>query len=310
MNKRVISFILLAVMIVTLNLPPAHAKISFTDVDEKKYGWALEAINFMTDNGILTGYPDGSFKPQNPVSKAEFTVMVSRLFDKYRPNTLPEPRNSKFSDFYFEATNIKGYADISPQHWAYKEIMGIYDSRFTIFEFNSNSDGEWLFEPDHFLSRLETARLLSICFDEMFDPNIEDGKLLNILSEIKDINVVVIESGDDMKTYWNEWEKIHDNDLSVYDHVTDYLLLFKMGWIQEDRQLHSGDFPDYEVAKTIANFHMQGIITSGDDKRFRPNDTLSRAEIVTILYRIYNSMLLNDTLSTYSTILKNPVKRY
>jgi hypothetical protein len=52
----------------------------------------MDAVRFMTSQGKISGYPDETFKPQKPVTKAELSAMIYKLFDKYRPNTLPEPR--------------------------------------------------------------------------------------------------------------------------------------------------------------------------------------------------------------------------
>jgi hypothetical protein len=49
----------------------------FPDVLPGKYGYT--AITSLAAAGIITGYPDGTFKPQNPVSRAEFTTLLGRL---------------------------------------------------------------------------------------------------------------------------------------------------------------------------------------------------------------------------------------
>jgi len=46
----------------------------FSDVNDGH--WAYEPIKRMTERNILNGYPDGSFKPQQPVSRSEFSAML------------------------------------------------------------------------------------------------------------------------------------------------------------------------------------------------------------------------------------------
>lgn len=47
---------------------------SFTDIDDKH--WAYEAVMLLSKRGIISGYNDGSFAPENNVTRAEFIKMV------------------------------------------------------------------------------------------------------------------------------------------------------------------------------------------------------------------------------------------
>jgi len=52
---------------------------SFSDVtQETDY---LDSINWMTENGIVQGYPDGSFKPNDCVNRAEFLKMLFKTLE-------------------------------------------------------------------------------------------------------------------------------------------------------------------------------------------------------------------------------------
>lgn len=50
--------------------------ISFTDVEEEF--WAHDFIIGLATKGVVNGYPDGSFKPQNNVTRADFLIMLLR----------------------------------------------------------------------------------------------------------------------------------------------------------------------------------------------------------------------------------------
>ena len=52
---------------------------SFSDV--KRGAWYDTEVATMANMGIIGGYPDGTFKPDAPITRAEFTAMASR-FDK------------------------------------------------------------------------------------------------------------------------------------------------------------------------------------------------------------------------------------
>lgn len=47
--------------------------------DLKPEHWAFESINYCADKKYLLGYPDNSFRPDAPMTRAEFCVTVKRL---------------------------------------------------------------------------------------------------------------------------------------------------------------------------------------------------------------------------------------
>lgn len=49
---------------------------SFHDVSETH--WAYDEIHAMRENHLLGGYRDGSFRPGNPITRAEFSVVMAR----------------------------------------------------------------------------------------------------------------------------------------------------------------------------------------------------------------------------------------
>lgn len=53
----------------------------FTDTNGH---WAEETIEKMRELGIVGGYPDGTFQPGNPITRAEATVMMYRLYEKLK----------------------------------------------------------------------------------------------------------------------------------------------------------------------------------------------------------------------------------
>lgn len=109
----VIVFLLAVPMSVSVNgVTPSSG---FADVDQSF--WAYTAIDNLAQMGIINGYPDGTFKPENPVTRAEFAKMVGIAF------RLPAPGVSGgFTDItghwasgYIDAASergfIKGYPD-------------------------------------------------------------------------------------------------------------------------------------------------------------------------------------------------------
>lgn len=54
--------------------------------------WAGSQINAWVDNGLAQGYPDGTFKPDNTISRAEFISLTNHAF------AFTAAANSNFSD--------------------------------------------------------------------------------------------------------------------------------------------------------------------------------------------------------------------
>ena len=50
----------------------------FKDQDQIP-AWAVEAVEAVTEKGLMVGDPDGSFRPNDPVTRAELAVILDRL---------------------------------------------------------------------------------------------------------------------------------------------------------------------------------------------------------------------------------------
>ncbi len=80
----------------------------FTDLEG--HGWSNRAISTLYNAGILKGYPDGTFRPSDPISRAEFATIAAK-FDK-----LELQNTTKFTDIsghwaemYITSSEIKGW---------------------------------------------------------------------------------------------------------------------------------------------------------------------------------------------------------
>ncbi len=71
------------------------------------------AILRASSNGIIKGYPDGSFKPDGKVTRAETVTMFNKLSNRYLT----------LDDLKKNASKIKKFSDVQKSHWAYLQIM-------------------------------------------------------------------------------------------------------------------------------------------------------------------------------------------
>jgi hypothetical protein len=51
----------------------------FTDVTPISSPWSYDAIRALSDGGVLNGYPDGSYQPDAPLTRAEMTVLLAKI---------------------------------------------------------------------------------------------------------------------------------------------------------------------------------------------------------------------------------------
>lgn len=72
--KKILLIVCITVFILTVVYGSNN---EFSDV--KKGDWYYDTVKCMTEKGILSGYDDGSFKPDVPITSAEFTAIVCRI---------------------------------------------------------------------------------------------------------------------------------------------------------------------------------------------------------------------------------------
>lgn len=73
MMKKIICLMGIMVILCSFLFSFAYAK-EFSDVAETH--WAHEYINELSDNGVINGYKDGTFKPSGTITNAEFLKLV------------------------------------------------------------------------------------------------------------------------------------------------------------------------------------------------------------------------------------------
>lgn len=61
------------------NLKKTEVKETTLYKDVPTNHWAYEGIKYATEKGYMTGYPDKTFKPEQPVSRAELATILKRI---------------------------------------------------------------------------------------------------------------------------------------------------------------------------------------------------------------------------------------
>jgi hypothetical protein len=116
-------------------LATRSTQVNFSDVAQSY--WAKDFIAELAGRGIFTGFPDGKFHPNEPVTRAQFAALVASVFKKTK------------------VRNAINFTDVSTEHWAYKGIQEAYEMGF-LGAVSGNS-----FNPNQSLTRLEIMTALA-----------------------------------------------------------------------------------------------------------------------------------------------------
>ncbi len=156
--KRVLTFFV-AVMLLITAVPFAQAAPSFSDVPRTH--WAYKEITAMAEKGIIKGYEDGKFRPNNHITRAEFAkIMIAAAGIDINKRDLKQT-----------------FEDVPEWHWAfyYVEYAKPYLTGY-------KSGSRYTYKPDQYAVREDIAvalvRLLG--YDRNHKPD------LSVVSRFKD----------------------------------------------------------------------------------------------------------------------------
>ena len=86
------------------------------DIEDNGYGdesysdisghWARSYINTYAKSGYVSGFPDGTFKPDDQVTRAQFVRIVNNILDVDN-----------------EDVAYSAISDMDSSHWAYNDIL-------------------------------------------------------------------------------------------------------------------------------------------------------------------------------------------
>jgi hypothetical protein len=114
----------------------------FSDVNHSS--WYAQAIDYLAYVNILAGYPDGTFRPNASITRAEFTAIVVRFFGgTHVPNN---------------------FADVAEDHWAAFYIGAAANRGWVV----GHQDGT--FRPDNLITRAEGVVIMNRILGRVANP--------------------------------------------------------------------------------------------------------------------------------------------
>jgi len=134
----------------------SNNKVTFTDIADH---WAKDEIEIAAQHGIITGRKDGTFAPNDPVSREEMSVMLDRLFSiNHRNNILASRSNSMVSASGMDIS----YKDVNRDlcSWSYDSIIRMSQQGII----TGTPDG--YFKPKDKITRAEAAVMLYRLLEE------------------------------------------------------------------------------------------------------------------------------------------------
>lgn len=124
--------------------------------------WYSKAINYVVGKGLISGYPNGTFKPNESITRAEFAQMISGYVKNEKAGS---------SDF----KDVK-------DHWAKDAIDKLYGNK------NVNGYPDGSFKPNAKITRAEAVTILN----SVFNRNTNKSSLNNVntssLNKFSDVN--------------------------------------------------------------------------------------------------------------------------
>lgn len=129
---------------------------------DMKNHWAREDVEYMGEKEIITGYEDGSFLPDESISRAEFAVLITRVIGL---------EETPYENSFF---------DVVTEDWYSGYVQTVRSNNFM-----NGYDG--LFNPNAPISREEIARVIVSAYNSRTNTKLEMGKAM-YFNDLDDIS--------------------------------------------------------------------------------------------------------------------------
>lgn len=93
--------------------PSFAQSTNFSDVSSSY--WARDFIAELSQRGIIAGFPDGTFKPDDPVTRAQYAAMLNRANAEFKKSQI---------------RSATSFVDVPSRYWAASAIQEAYTTGF------------------------------------------------------------------------------------------------------------------------------------------------------------------------------------
>lgn len=133
-SKQLHTLAFAAIATITWTLVPSSA-LAFSDTQSH---WATSCIDQLATQKRVSGYPDGSFRPQATVTRTEFAILMLNSFGRVEPTR-----------------RAPTFRDVPSNFWGYQAIRDAYAREF----FSGYPDGT--FRPAEAIPRVQAIAILA-----------------------------------------------------------------------------------------------------------------------------------------------------
>lgn len=133
-RKLIRSIAILLMLTMVFSMLPVQAAGQLSDT---KGNFAEDQIQTWIDDGLIKGYSDGSFKPNNFITRAEFMSLVNRAFG------------------YTKETDIS-FEDVTKDAWYYKDISKAIEAGYL------HGYPDHTIKPQYHITRQEVAKVIAV----------------------------------------------------------------------------------------------------------------------------------------------------
>ena len=280
--KKLISALLAAVLLISAL--PIAAFAAEEGEETPMYSdvaghWAEESIMHMTELGIVNGYPEGAFRPDNPVSRAELAKIIACAFDLEEEELI-----------YDDLEEDAWYYQYLPEAARYVPAWDYWEGgHWFMAPYKTNEQGVHAFIPSYPARRFHIAEgFIKLIYDVY---GIEDEETRTVYRHYAEY----------IREYY-ENRKIHSADYLFYsDEFFNIIEPELKEMYPNDSFVALADPHGHIVA--MQEFGFIWAITKigvmqGDDGNFNRLGVLTRAEVCTILDRIFTMFGLPEGLKS------------
>ena len=192
------------------------------------------------DKGIISGYPDGTFKPDNPVTRAELAKILTLAFDLQERSPL-------------------GYEDVKSENWyySYLERCAKYIPVYPLpVSYETNIPYQEVTEKGLNYYLPETPAMRMHVAEALVEIKKDKEQINTELPSIQDIQADVTAAFKD-----DDYENLYAMHGTIPENVT---RMFEYTYLANKLGIMQGDTDGY----------------------FRPYDSVTRAELITMLDRM------------------------
>lgn len=149
----------------SVTVPPAQPEteveegISFNDMNTQH--WAFKAVTSLCSQNIISGYPDGSFKPSDNITRAEFAKLIAGFLAEVSGED-----------------SFEGFDDVKEDNWHYAYVNAAAKSGI-VFGYGK------MFRPDEYIKRQDAAVMIHRLLQKRGD-NIKGNKIFADRDDISD----------------------------------------------------------------------------------------------------------------------------